>query len=99
MNFSFFVRGKALLAAQAFASGTEQHASAQNLNEENEFIALAMEQLSGEQRAILAFRFDEKMTVRQIADLLELPHTTVHAKLQRAIQTLRSKLGSTMEVD
>lgn len=68
-------------------------------DEEAVMLRNALCDLSPEQRAILAFRFDEKMTVRQIGDVLDQPYTTVHAKLERAIRTLRCKLASTMEVE
>lgn len=61
-------------------------------SDESEQLKQALQGLSLEQRAILALRFDEQMTVRQIAEVMQQPHTTVHAKLTRGIHELRSKL-------
>ncbi len=42
--------------------------------------------------ALLSLRFDEGLTVREIADVLERPRSTVHFQLEQAVKSLRSKL-------
>ena len=53
-----------------------------------------LDQMPPEIRALLSLRFDEGLTVREIADVVDQPRSTVHAKLQSAIGTLRKKLNS-----
>ncbi len=60
--------------------------------DEAELLRDAMSQLEPEPRAILSLRFDEQLTIREIASLLQQPHTTVQSKLERAIGRLRSHL-------
>jgi len=52
----------------------------------------ALGQLSAEQRALLSLRFDEGLTVREMADVLEQPRSTVSFQLEQAIQSLRERL-------
>ena len=49
----------------------------------------AMAGLTPDQRALLSLRYDDGLTIREIADVLESAKTTVHAQLAEAIQTLR----------
>ncbi|MCA9175125.1 MAG: sigma-70 family RNA polymerase sigma factor [Planctomycetales bacterium] len=62
---------------------------------ETERLRHALNELEPEQRALLALRFDEQLTLRQIAEVLGQPHTTVQSKLQRAIGQLRARLQTT----
>lgn len=48
--------------------------------------------LSGQQRAVVALRFYEDLTIPQIAAALELPQGTVKSELHRAIERLRTLL-------
>jgi RNA polymerase sigma-70 factor, ECF subfamily len=68
--------------AEEFLDG-EQHSDIQQ----------ALARLSDEQRALLSLRFDEGLTVREIADVLEQPRSTVHFQLEQAVQLLRDQLG------
>jgi len=63
-------------------------------NDEAELLRKAMAKLEPEQRAMLSLRFDEQLTIREIAGILEQPHTTVQSKLKRSIGQLREQLGS-----
>lgn len=53
-----------------------------------------LERLEPETRALLALRFDEDLTVRQIANIVDKPRSTVHAKIQAAINSLRIQFNS-----
>jgi RNA polymerase sigma-70 factor, ECF subfamily len=53
----------------------------------------ALDDLSPEQRALLTLRFDEGLTVREIADVVERPSATVHFHLNQTIALLRERLG------
>ncbi len=44
-------------------------------------------------RALLALRFDEGLTVREIGEVVCLPTSTVHSQLQSAIKQLRANLN------
>lgn len=48
-----------------------------------------LSRLSPEQRAMLALRYDEGLTVREIAAVLETPHSTIQFQLAKAIECLR----------
>ena len=52
----------------------------------------ALKTLEPQERALLALRFDEGLSFREIASVLESPHTTVHAQYRAAIRALRAKL-------
>lgn len=62
-------------------------------SDEAERIRDALETLEPEQRALLALRFDEGLTIRRIAAVVEKPHTTVQSQLEKAINKLRNLLG------
>ena len=50
-------------------------------------------ELPDETRALLTLRFDENLTVREIAEVMDTPRSTVHLKLQAAINSLRKQLN------
>jgi RNA polymerase sigma-70 factor, ECF subfamily len=50
-----------------------------------------LSRLSAQQRAMLALRYDECLTVREIAAVLECPHSTIQYQLSRAIECLRRR--------
>ena len=60
--------------------------------DEAESLSLAMNSLTPEQRAILSLRFDDQLTIREIAKTLERPHTTIQSQLTRTIDQLRGLL-------
>jgi len=76
---------------------TQQVASSEDCSDEAQQLCEALERLPAETRALLALRFDEGLTVREIADVVNKPRSTVHAKLQNAIESLRKKLNSNCE--
>ena len=55
-----------------------------------EQIRLSLSQLAPEERALLALKFDQQLTVREIGQVLERSHTTIQSQLERAIAKLRS---------
>lgn len=67
--------------------------------EERERLQAELNTLPEETRAILSLRYDEGLSIRQIADLLERPHTSIHSLLQRTIQQLRIRLSHSPEHD
>jgi len=56
-------------------------------------IQSALSELEPRQRALLSLRFDEGLTIREIGDALQTPHTTIQSQLQSAISALRSRLN------
>jgi RNA polymerase sigma-70 factor, ECF subfamily len=54
----------------------------------------ALRELDPEWRAMLSLRFDEGMTIRQIAETLERPPMTVHGQIARALERLREQLSA-----
>ena len=66
-------------------------------NDEAECLRKAMTKLEPEQRAMLSLRFDEQLTIREIANILEQPHTTVQSKLKRTIGQLRERLETSQK--
>jgi RNA polymerase sigma-70 factor, ECF subfamily len=57
-------------------------------------LQIALGGLTDDERALLSLRFDEGLTVREIADVLERPPSTVHFQLEQAVKLLRSQLGA-----
>lgn len=53
----------------------------------------AMAGLTPHQRTLLTLRFDDELTIREIAEVLESAKTTVHAQLAEAIVFLRRKMS------
>ena len=49
--------------------------------------------LPGGQRAVVALRFYEDLSIPQIAALLEMPEGTVKSHLHRAVKSLRAEIG------
>jgi RNA polymerase sigma-70 factor, ECF subfamily len=56
-------------------------------------LADELARLLPEQRAILSLRFDECLTVREIAVVLERPPSTIHAQLKQTIERLQKRFG------
>jgi RNA polymerase sigma-70 factor, ECF subfamily len=54
-------------------------------------LADELSRLSPQQRALLALRYDECLTVREIAAVLERPHSTIHAQLEQSLENLRRR--------
>ena len=52
-----------------------------------------LEKLPAESRLLFSFRFEEELTVPEIAALMELPEGTVKSRLYTLTQTLRQKLN------
>ena len=62
--------------------------------EESDLLQRALAKLDADTRALLSLRFDEDMTFRQIAEVLDRPASTVKSQLTRAIEQLRKLLAS-----
>ncbi len=60
-----------------------------------ERLADEMSRQSPEQRAMLSLRYDECLTVRQIAAVLERPRSTIHSQLGQAIECLKQRFAFT----
>ena len=52
-----------------------------------------LETLPAESRLLFSFRFEEELTVPEIADLMGLPEGTVKSRLHTLTQTLKQKLN------
>lgn len=61
--------------------------------EETRRLGEALARLAPEDRALLALRFDEDLTFREIATVLERPVSTVKSQIQKAITRLRRVMG------
>jgi RNA polymerase sigma-70 factor, ECF subfamily len=62
--------------------------------ERSQRLRQAIGQLDPDLRVLLSLRFDECLTIRQIAEVLERPPMTVHSQITRAIGQLRRLLAS-----
>ncbi len=62
--------------------------------EQAEQLQQAIGQLDPDCRALISLRFDEGLTIRQIAEVVEKPPMTVHSQIARAIVRLRRLLAS-----
>jgi RNA polymerase sigma-70 factor, ECF subfamily len=60
--------------------------------EERGRLESALGNLDPQERSIVSLRFDENLTFREIAEVLEEPASTVKSKFQRAIAKLREAL-------
>jgi RNA polymerase sigma-70 factor, ECF subfamily len=61
--------------------------------ERSERLQEALGQLDPDDRAMVSLRFDEGMTIRQIAEVVEKPPMTVHSQIVRAVGRLRTLLS------
>ena len=55
-------------------------------------LQFALSHLTPEQRAMVSLRFDEEMTIREIATTLKKPHSTIQSRLNIAIRALKLAL-------
>jgi RNA polymerase sigma-70 factor (ECF subfamily) len=97
-SIAFLRQGHAALRARLDSAKTRRRepgepADAFQEDETRSKLQQALARLSDEQRALLSLRFDEGLTVREIADVLERPRSTVHFQLEQAVQMLRNFLG------
>jgi RNA polymerase sigma-70 factor (ECF subfamily) len=65
--------------------------------ERSQRLQQALARLDPDARAVLSLRFDEGMTIRQIAEVLEKPPMTVHSQIARAVGQLRQRLAANSE--
>jgi RNA polymerase sigma-70 factor (ECF subfamily) len=63
--------------------------------EQRENVKERIEGLAYEQRAVLLLRFYEKMSIRQIAEVLKVPEGTVKSRLHRSLKELKILLKGT----
>lgn len=56
-------------------------------------VARALEMLPGEQREIVVARIWGELTLQQVAEVVQLPRSTVHRRYHEALATLRKQLG------
>jgi RNA polymerase sigma-70 factor (ECF subfamily) len=52
-----------------------------------------LEKLPSESRLLFSFRFEEELTVPEIAALMEIPEGTVKSRLYMLTQTLKQKFN------
>ena len=94
INESLTFLRKRLRFAHADLVDCETNGTSVDRSDETVLLKSALEGFPPDARALLALRFDEGLTVRQIASIVNKPRSTVHAQLQSAIQSLRKKLIS-----
>lgn len=63
------------------------------LNEQEQEIAVGLKQLKDEQRGILVMRFKLNMSIKEIADIFEIPEGTVKSRLFYATKELSKKVN------
>jgi RNA polymerase sigma-70 factor (ECF subfamily) len=63
-------------------------------SEQSKRLLQALSQLDPDLRALVSLRFDEGLTIREIAEVVQRPPMTVHSQLMRAIGQLRWLLTS-----
>jgi len=66
----------------------------QQADESREQLSVALAKLTPDSRAILSLRFDEDLTFREVAELMERPASTVKSQVSHAIAQLRELLGA-----
>jgi RNA polymerase sigma-70 factor, ECF subfamily len=67
--------------------------------EQSQRLQQALGRLDPDSRAVLSLRFDEGLTIRQIAEVLERPPMTVHSQITRAVDQLRRLLASDCDLE
>lgn len=67
--------------------------------DEFERLRQAMLRLTAEQRALLALKFDEQMTVREIGRTMEIPHTTAQSKINKAVDEVRTLMKTKLSIE
>ena len=60
--------------------------------DEKDLLDHALSKLTPQQRGLVSLRFDEHLTVREIANTLNKPHTTIQSQLGVAIDRLRAQM-------
>jgi len=84
-----------LFTKQTKEEATDNHIVEQIDNEAfDQALRKALETLSSEGRLLFSFRFEEGLTVPEIAALMGLPEGTVKSRLHTLSQTLKQKLCS-----
>lgn len=76
----------------AMATEMTNDSSSQNQADDAEVLQLAMEQISGEQRALLHMKEVEGLGYEAIASVLGIPEGTVGSRLNKARKELRTSL-------
>ena len=76
----------------AFLTNMSEDSKTHRLADDSEVLQLAMEQISGEQRAILHMKEIEGLGYEDIADALGIPEGTVGSRLNKARKDLRTSL-------
>ena len=80
--------------AQLARASTDSSLMTRLLREESdEHLTAALAKLSPDDRALLSLRFDEDLTFRGIAEVLERPASTVKSQMSQAISRLRELLN------
>jgi RNA polymerase sigma-70 factor, ECF subfamily len=82
----------------AVSSAAPSPAEQVSAAERSERLQEALGQLEPDDRAMVSLRFDEGMTIRQIAEVVNKPPMTVHSRIARAVGRLRPLLAGFEEV-
>jgi len=66
--------------------------------ERGALLAAAIEELPAIHREVLTLRFEEEMTLEQIAEVAGVPLSTVKSRLHRALESLRARIEREKDV-
>ena len=78
----------------ALASRSPSPAERAIANERSQQLQEALQQIDPDLRALLSLRFDEGLSIRAIAEVMDRPPMTVHSQITRAVGQLRHLLAS-----
>ena len=84
---------------EAFAKQTSEEVADNNIIEQldsdtfDQALRQELEKLPQESRLLFSLRFEEELTVPEVATLMELPEGTVKSRLYTLTQTLKQKLN------
>ena len=84
---------------ESFSKQTQEEVADNHIVEQidndafDQAVRKTLETLPAESRLLFSFRFEEELTVPEIADLMGLPEGTVKSRLHTLTQTLKQKLN------
>lgn len=61
--------------------------------EDRQLLTHALTDLDNDARELILLRYGQELTLREIADIMNLPLRTVQTKLYRAVKKMRKALG------
>jgi RNA polymerase sigma-70 factor (ECF subfamily) len=77
---------------------TDSHEEALMLLEQRRRVRLALDNLPEEQRAIVELKFYQDLTFEEIADVVQVPLSTIKSRLYAGLAVLKSRLGDASQL-